>query len=149
MTLLPLWERVLLSNGWVLATLRNIWGTLMLPLPSDHGWVPALPRKSSCDHVAAAFQGLWKITSHIWHQASPLTTLSSTRERGCFLGSTGVFAYGGAAQHLPNVLPAGELPLSVWPEDPKASLCSWGSPFSREHHQVSSCRVSDSVLPCL
>ena len=33
------------------------------------------PRKSSRDLVAAVFQGLWKITTHIWHQASPLTSL--------------------------------------------------------------------------
>ena len=33
------------------------------------------PRKSSRDGVAAAFQGLWKITTHIRHQASPLKTL--------------------------------------------------------------------------
>ena len=33
------------------------------------------PRKSLRDGVAAAFQGLWKITTCIWHQASPLRTL--------------------------------------------------------------------------
>ena len=27
---------------------------------------------------------------------------------------------------LPNVLPAGELPLPLWPEDPWTPLCSWG-----------------------
>ena len=33
------------------------------------------PQKSSRDSVAAAFQALWKTTTHIWHQSSPLTTL--------------------------------------------------------------------------
>ena len=35
----------------------------------------------------AAFQRLWKITTHVWHQALPLTTLISTSECGCSLGS--------------------------------------------------------------
>ena len=34
-------------------------GTELLPVPRDWGWVSAFPRKSSHDHVAAAFQGLW------------------------------------------------------------------------------------------
>ena len=41
----------------------------------ETGQVPACPRKSSRDGIAAAFQGLWKITTHIWHQALPLMTL--------------------------------------------------------------------------
>ena len=45
-----------------------------LLVPQDCGQVPASPRKSSRDSVAAAFQGLWKITTCIW-QASLLTTL--------------------------------------------------------------------------
>ena len=32
-------------------------------------------RKSSRDRVAVAFQGLWKITTQVWHQAFPLMTL--------------------------------------------------------------------------
>ena len=72
----PFCRRFSLSNGRVLATPRNVSGTVLLPpVPRDHGWVPARPRKRSHDRVAAAFQGLWKITTHIWHQASPLTTL--------------------------------------------------------------------------
>ena len=55
-------------------TQERLWDVL-LPMPRDCGRVPAHPRKSSRDSVAAAFQGLWKITAHICHQASPLTTL--------------------------------------------------------------------------
>ncbi|VFV26822.1 Hypothetical predicted protein [Lynx pardinus] len=62
---------------------------MMLPVPRNCGWVPVRPRKRSRDGVAAAFQGLWKITTPIWHQASPLTTLSSTSECGHSLGSAG------------------------------------------------------------
>ncbi|VFV28493.1 Hypothetical predicted protein, partial [Lynx pardinus] len=54
---------------------RNAPWTLLLPVPRDCGQVPARPRKSSRDSVAAAFQGLWKSTTHIWHQASPLKTM--------------------------------------------------------------------------
>ena len=73
--ILPLCGRVSRSNGWVLATPRSILGTVLLLMSRDCSWVPAHSRKSSCDHVAAAFQGLWKITAHICHQASPPMTL--------------------------------------------------------------------------
>ena len=55
--------------------------------PQEHLWERAAadaqrlqlgatyPRKSSCDRVAAVLQGLWKITTHIWHQALRLMTL--------------------------------------------------------------------------
>ena len=58
-------------------TPRNVYKTTMMPIPTlmPMGWVLAHPRKSSRDLVAAVFQGLWKITTHIWHQASPLTSL--------------------------------------------------------------------------
>ena len=68
-------RRVSPSNSQVLASPRNVLGTMLLLMPRDCGQVPAHPRKSSCDCVAAAFQGLWKITTHIWHQASPPMTL--------------------------------------------------------------------------
>ena len=49
--------------------------SVLLPMSRDCSWVPACPRKSSCDCVAAVFQGLWKITTRIWCQASPLLSL--------------------------------------------------------------------------
>ena len=62
-------RRISPSNGPVPAALRNTCGTVMLLMPRDCSQVPAHPRKSSRDSVAAAPQGLWKITTHIWHQA--------------------------------------------------------------------------------
>ena len=121
----PLWK-VSLSNGWVLAAPRNIRGTVLLLTSRDCGWVPAHPRKSLHDCVAAAFQGIWKITSHIWHQASPSVTSFQHQQMWFSPGSTGVFACAGATQPLPRVLPAREPPLPVWPEDSWTPLYSWG-----------------------
>ena len=87
---------------------------LLLPEPQECCRVPAHPRKSSGDSVVAAFQGLWKITTYIWHQVSPSTTLPSTSECGCLLGSA-VTRW--LQQSLPNVLPAVELLFSVWPKN--------------------------------
>ena len=42
----------------------NVQETTLWPMPRDCSWVPAHPRKRSCSSVAAAFQGLWKITTH-------------------------------------------------------------------------------------
>ena len=42
--------------------------------------------KSLRDSVAAAFQGLWKIITHIWHQASPLRTLFQHQQMWPFSG---------------------------------------------------------------
>ena len=63
------------SNGLVAAAPRNVRGTMLLLMPRDCSWVPAHPRECSHNRVAAVFQGLWKITTHIWYQASPLMSL--------------------------------------------------------------------------
>ena len=75
-----------MSNGPMSAAPRNACWTLLLPVPQDCGQVPARPRKNSRDSVAAAFQGLWKITTHIWHQASPLPTLFQHQRMRPFSG---------------------------------------------------------------
>ena len=70
----PLWED--LTEQWPNAgSTQESSVTLLLPKPRDCGRVPARPRKRSRDSVAATFQGLWKITTHLWHRASPITTL--------------------------------------------------------------------------
>ena len=46
-------------------TLRNIHGTMLLPMPRDCSSVPACPRKSSHNHVAAAFQGIENQNTHL------------------------------------------------------------------------------------
>ena len=74
----------------------------------------SLPQKSLQDSVAAVFQGLWEITTYIWYQVSPLTTLFQHQRMWVFAG---VCCDQLATQSLPNVLPAMELLLSVWPVD--------------------------------
>ena len=111
-------RRVSLSNGQVPAMPRNSCRTVLLPMPRDCGQVPACPRKSSCNRRAAEFQGVWKITTHIWHQVSPLATLFQLQRMWLFSGSTGTFAcVWRGTQPLPDVLPVGELPLLMWRED--------------------------------
>ena len=110
----------------------------------DCGQVPARPRKSSRDSVATAFQGLWKITTHIWHQASPLTTLFQhqrmwppsgvCRDQVASTVSTKWPSSSGTT--FPRVARGPPGPHSV-PGD---------SPFPPEHRQVWSCAVSDSAL---
>ena len=63
------------------------------------------PRKSSRASAAAAFQGLWKIATRIWHQASPLTTLFQHQRSGPFSGLCWAQV---ASQPLREVLPAVE-----------------------------------------
>ena len=119
-------RRVLLSNGQVLAAPRNVCGSALLLMPRDCGQVPAHLRKSSRDNVAAVLQGLWKITTHIWHQASPLMTLFQPQWMWLFSWVHWGLAFRGLTQPLPGVFPAGELPLPMWPEEPWTPLCSWG-----------------------
>ena len=85
-------------------------GPLLLPKPRDRGWAPARPRESSRDRIAAAFQGSWTITTHIWPEASPLTTLFHHQRMWLF---SGVCWDRVATQPRPDVLPAGKPPLPV------------------------------------
>ena len=117
---------------------------MLLLMPRDRGRVPARPRKSSCSPVAAAFQGLWHITTHIWHQTSPSMTLFQYQKMWLFAG---VCCDEVATQPLPNVLPAVELLLPGWSEDLSDPTLLWDSPFPPEHRQVLRCGVLDSTLP--
>ena len=98
---------------------RNACGTLLLPVPRDCGQLPGCPRKSSRDSVAAAFQGLWKITTHIWHQASPITTLFQHQRCGCSLGSAGTRWPHSLYQQWNHFSLCG-------PRTSRTPLCSWG-----------------------
>ena len=70
-----------LTEQWPNEQWPNISCTQVHPLDPVGARAPRLrpgaicPRKSLRDGVAAAFQGLWKITTHIWHQSSSPTTL--------------------------------------------------------------------------
>ena len=130
---------------------RNACGTLLLPVTQDCGQVPAHPRKSSRDHVATAFQGLWKMTTHIWHQPSPLTTLFQHQRMWSFSGvcwdqvastvsTVSTKGLSNSGTTFPHVAQEPPRPHSV-PED---------LPFPPEHRQILSCRVADSLSsPCL
>ena len=79
----------------------------------------SLPQKKfTHDRVAAAFQGLWQITKCIWHRASPPAALFQHQRMWLFSRVHWALPFGGPTQPLPGVLPAGELPLPVWLEDP-------------------------------
>ena len=123
---LPLCGRVSPSNGQLPDARRNIHGTVLLLRPRDCGQVPVHPRKSSHNHVAAAFQGLWQITTRIWHQASPSMTLFQHQRMWLFSRVYWRLFLWGATQPLLDVFPVGEPHLPVWPKDPWTPLCSWG-----------------------
>ena len=116
-----------MSHGWVPTTPRNVWGIVLMLMPRDRSWVPACPRKCSLNHVAAAFQRLSKITTHIGARLHPQRPYSSTRECGCSPRSTGTFACEWWWQaHSFYQMSSQQDPLPVWPKDPWISLCSWG-----------------------
>ena len=139
-----------MSNGRMSAAPRNACWTLLLSVPRDCGQVPARPRYSAPESVAAVFQGLWKITTHIWHQASPLTTLFQHQRMWPFSGvcwdqvastvSTKCPSSSGTtiprvAQETPGLHPApGVSPFP--PEHRQVWSCSY-----RRYHQLSSCRL--------
>ena len=132
-----------MRNGRTSATPGNACWTLLLPVLRDCGQVPARPRKSSQDSVAAAFQGLWKITTHIWHQASPLF------HHQRMWPPSGVCWDQVASAVSPNVLPAVEPLLPVWPEnlpDPTLFLGIHPSHQSTAGMELRSCRL---CYPCL
>ena len=127
---------------------RKVYGTVLPPMPRDCGQVPARPRKSSRDSVAAVFQGLWKITTHTWHQASPpQQRCSSASERGCSPGSPGALPLGDphslyqvSSQQGNRLSPCGLKTSGL-------HSVTGDSPFPPEHHQVLSCGVADFALP--
>ena len=111
----------------------------------------ASPPLHNC--VAAVFQGLWKVTTDVWHQASPLMTLFQHQQMWWFSGVCWDWV---ATEPLPNAFPAVELLLPCnSPESPgrfargspRPHSAPGDLPFPPEHRQVSSCRVSDSVIP--
>ena len=134
-----------MSNGRMSAAPRNACWTLLLPVPRDCGQVPARPRKSSRDSVAAAFQGLWKITTHIWHQASPLMTLPQHQR---MWPPSGV-CWDQVASTVSTKCPSssGTAFPRVAREPPGPHSVPGDSPFPPEHRQVWSCGVAAFALP--
>ena len=101
------------------------------------------PENSSRDSVAAAFQGLWKITTHIWHQASPLMTLPQQ-----MWPPSGV-CWDQVDSTVSTKCPfsSGTAFLRVAREPPGPHSVPGDSPFLPEHRQVWSCGVADLALP--
>ena len=129
----------------MLAANRNTCWTLLLPVPRDCGQVPACPGKNLRDSVAAAFQGLWKITTHIWHQASPLTTLLFQHQR---MWPPSGFCWDQVASTISTKCPSssGTAFPRVAREPPGPHSVPGDPPFPPEHPKVSSGGVADSAL---
>ena len=119
--------------------------TLLLLVPRDCSQVPASPRKSPRDSVVAAFQGLWKITTHIWHQASPLRTLFQDQRMWSFSG----IYWDQVASTVSTKCPSssGTAFPCVAREHPGPHSVPGDSAFPPEHCQVSSCGIAAFVLP--
>ena len=128
----------------MLAAPRKVRGTVLLPKPRDCGQVPARLRKSSQDSVAVALQVLWKITTHIWHQASPLMTLFQHQQMWPFSGVCWGLVASTVSTKCPSI--SGTAFPRVAQEPPRPHSAPGDSTFLPEHCQVSSCRVSDSTL---
>ncbi|XP_058572960.1 neuronal growth regulator 1 isoform X1 [Neofelis nebulosa] len=102
----------------------------------------AHPRKSSPNHVAGVFQGLWKITTHIWHQASHIKSLF--QHQPMWLFSRVCCDLWEATQPLPNVLPAGEWPLlsvALGPITPHSLLLE----IHPSHQSTARCYLEDGA----
>ena len=113
-----------LTQQWQMpAPPRKVRVTVLLLMHRDCSQVAAHSRESSRDSVGAAFQGLWKITTHIWHQASPLMTLF--QHQGMWLFS-GVFWAQVASQPVPNVLQQWNCFSPCGLSTSWTPLCSWG-----------------------
>ena len=84
------------------------------------------PRKSLRDGVAAAFQGLWKITTYIWHQASPSTTLPQHQRMWLPSG----VCWKQVASIVSTKCPSSSgTAFPVGPRTSRTPLCSWGFAF--------------------
>ena len=134
-----------LSNGRMSAAARNARWTLLLPELRDCGQVPARPRKRSRDGVAAASQGLWKITTHAWQRASPSTTLFQHQRVWPFSGVCRDQVASTVCTKCPSSSGTASAHVARAPPGPHSAPRD--SPFAPEHRQVGSCGVAVSALP--
>ena len=125
---------------------RNACWTVLLSVPRDCGQFLGHPRKSLQDSVVAAFQGLWKIKTYIWHQASPLTTLFPHQRMWPF---SGVFWDQVASAVSTKCLSSSGSAFPHVAKLPGSHSIPGDSPFPPEHCQLASCGVVDSMCsPC-
>ena len=136
-----------MSNGLILAAPRYTHWTLLFLVPQDCSQVQAHRRKCLQDNVAAASQGLWKITTHIWHQTSPLMTLPQHQgmwpSSGVSWDQVASIVSAKCSSHSGPTFPC------VTREPPGPHSVPGDLPFPPEHYQVSSCGVADFVLSLL
>ena len=106
--------------------------------------MPAHPQKRSRDSVVSAFHGLWKISTHIWHQASPLTLFQHQR-----MWPVSGVCWDQVASTVSTKYPSsrGTAFPRVAQEPPGAYSAPGDSPFPPEHCQVCSCGVAAFALP--
>ena len=103
------------------------------------------PEKYSQYSVAAEFQGLWKTTTHIWHQASSLRTLFQHQRMWLFSGVCWDQGASIVATKCPSS--SGTAFPHMAQEPPGPHSVPGNSPFPPEHHQVLSCRVAAFAFP--
>ena len=130
-------------------TPRNVHETALLPMPRDYSWVSACPRKSSCDLVAVAFQGLWKIVNTHLVPGFTLNVLIPTLVNVLVLwGLLGPLPVGWLHSLYQISFQQGNCLSPCGLRTPQTSLSAPGdSPLPPEHRKVWSCRVSVSALP--
>ena len=102
---------------------KNARWALLLLVPQDCSQVPARPRKSSRDGVAAAFQGLWEITTHLAPGFTLNDLVPAPANVAAFRGLPGPGGFNGlhqmSFQQWDRFSPCG-------PRTSRTPLCSWG-----------------------
>ena len=143
-----------LNEQWLNEQWPNVGCTQECPLdPAVSGALRLRPGASPPpppklgDSVASAFQGPWKIATHIWHQASPLTILPQHQRMWLPSG----VCWDQVASTVSTKCPSssGTAFPCVAREPPGPHSVPGDSPFPPEHCQVSSCRVAAFGSPCL
>ena len=89
----------------------------------------SLPQKKFTRPCSSNVSGIMENHSTHLSPGSPLRTLFHYQRMWLFSQVHCGLAFGAPTQPLPGVLPAGELPLPMWPEEPQTPLCFWGFTF--------------------
>ena len=121
---MSLFGRVSLSNGWV--QLAHLWDCATAD--AQRLWLGASPpQKKFMQSCSSSVSGIMENhNTHLIPGFTPQQSCFGISECGCSLRSMGPLSGEGGTQPLPDVLPTGEPPLPMWPEDPWTSLCSCG-----------------------
>ena len=140
----PLW-RVSPSNGWVPTTPRNTCGTMLLPMPRDCGQVSAPPQQKFTTQCSSSTSGI--IENHSTHLAPGFTPKDFVPAPVNVAILWGLLGPSGLTASTKCLSSSGTASPCVAREPPRPHSGPGDSPFPPEHHQVSSCGVSDFALP--